>query len=153
MFKFDIEAMVSEVLSLLSKRNAKEVNEGKETKKRIPTDEVAVHLSQVGYILAKDKDGDFDLDKSVNILKGIIETTTVLNCSPGRNGGVGLVEWSLESAADKPIKAHTALKRELEAEGLDKPTANKVISAYITSLLSGGPTLGSAKEIVEQFNT
>ena len=50
MFKFDLDAMVSEVEGFVTERG-----------KRIPTDEAVILLSKEGYLLAVDNEGDLDV--------------------------------------------------------------------------------------------
>jgi len=139
MFKFDLDAMVSEVEGFVTERG-----------KRIPTDEAVILLSKEGYLLAVDNEGDLDVEKGVVILKSVISLTTKLNCSPGRNGGIGLTAWEKVSG-NKTVSELTQLRRDLESNGLDATIARNVLGKYMTDLLSSKTGVLAPKEIIAKY--
>lgn len=138
MFKFDLMVLVNKVEILAAERG-----------KRIPTDELVILLSKDGFIFATDDEGDISVDKSVVILKGLISLTTNLNCSVGRAGGIGLTSW--EKGANKPVSELTALRRDIEALGLDTSDAKIMISKYMKDLLGRKTSVLTPKDIVANY--
>ena len=88
--------------------------------------------------------------KGVVILKSVISLTTKLNCSPGRNGGIGLTAWEKVSG-NKTVSELTQLRRDLESNGLESTVARNVLGKYMTDLLSSKTGVLAPKDIIAKY--